>query len=184
MTIRKAMYALATAALLAPAGCSSTAHTEQSVDDQTDLADQNRLLVRMALAENVYNATAVEHAIYPKDFAPGSAKLSELGTQRVRMLIAAYTGGSGSITIVKGDETDELYDARITAIRQQLADAGLEQVCVAKGGRVGGDGVRSDRAVLTYKRVLSDYAVKPGSSSQSGGSNGSQATSDTNQKGQ
>ena len=180
--MKKATWMIA-AALMA-AGCGSNAPKERHADGQTDLAEQNRLLVRMALAENLYNATAVERALYPKDFFPGTSKLNELGTQRVRMLLDSCSGSRTSVTVVHGEEEDEVYDARIAAIRQQLADSGAEQVAVVKGGRVGGGGVESDRAVLTYKRMLTDYTAKPGASAQPDASTAPQGMTDTNSKGQ
>src|SRR5207244_2146585 len=102
----------------------------------------NQLMVRMALAENVYNGMASEQAVYPKDFEAGSASLNELGTRRVEALIHVCRGGWGNIAVIRGDEPDVLYDARIAAVQQQFADSGIDmsRVSIAKADHVSGKG--------------------------------------------
>jgi hypothetical protein len=159
-----AMLALA----LLGAGCASH-HKEVQVEETADSVSQNHLLVRAAAAENVYNAIAAERAVYPKDFAPGSADLNELGAHRVDMLIDVSRHATGHITILRGDAEDVLYTARVDAVRKEFADAGidLEKLTIAKGGTIGG-GVPSEEAVLAYKRMLSDYTPQQQSAQTSG----------------
>ena len=160
--IRGCVFAMAAALMAGGTACSSNSKKQTHVDESANQSEHNRMLVRMALAENVYNGTAVERAIYPGDFDHGKALLSELGAKRVETLAHAYSGGSGSIVVIQGDESQELYDARVAAIRQHFADAGLDPqyVYVAKGGHAGGAGVSSDLAVLPYNKMISEYAPK------------------------
>src|SRR4051812_37122623 len=92
------------AALACLVGCSSSPKVEQPTEE-ADKAAYNRVLVRAALAENVYNGVATEKSLYPKDFDEGTAKLSELGQSRVRMLIDTSRHASGRVVIVRGEET-------------------------------------------------------------------------------
>ncbi len=158
-------------------GCKSDA-------DSADLVEHNDMLVGMAMSQNVYNGIAAERAVYPKDFLPGSASLNELGRRRVDNLLQAYNGTTASIGIIRGDESNDLYQARIATVRKELAAAGIDSkaITVDEDGRVGGSGVASDRAILTYKRMMTDYVAKPSGSSNS--KTDSQQMTDTNQKGQ
>jgi hypothetical protein len=165
-------------ASLALAGChdapKSAAYHEPSVDS----VDNNRTLIRMALEENVYNGVASERAIYPKDFRPGTAELNALGSRRVDMLIDASRGARGEITILRGDERDDVYADRIAAVQHALSDAGVRDVTVARADHVGGAGVSSDRAILTYTKLMSEYAPK--ATNTAGSSSSSNTNSTTN----
>lgn len=157
---------------IAAGGCSSSndkPHDEQ-VDQSANLSEQNRLLVRWAVAENVYNGIAAERAVYPKDFDPGTAVLNRLGVNRVETLADASRDSSAPIVVVRGDATDALYNARIAAVKQELFHAGMkpEQIAIAQDAPVGGGANQSDRALLSYQRLMSDYVPKQ-EGSQSGG---------------
>jgi hypothetical protein len=185
MTTTRFLLAAALAIASVALGCGSSSGPKQPrVEAQeADMAANNRLLVRMALAENVYNGLAAERAVYPKDFRGGTAMLNELGSRRVEMLIDACSGASGRVTVVRGEEPDDVYDARVATVRKHLADAGLslEKVAVVKGGAVGGGGFSSDRATLTYYKMISSEAAKPGSGG--GGASAMPMTPNLNQKG-
>ena len=154
-------WALLAMAMLAIAGgCRSSGERTTQVDERPDASENNRLLVRMALAENVYNGIATERAVYPRDFDHGSATLNELGTSRVEMLEEAYRDGSGRITVLRGDASDDLHAARVATVRQHFADAGLDpqRVHVVRGEHSEVEGDFSDRALLSYDRMMQRYA--------------------------
>jgi hypothetical protein len=190
----KQWWALAAAAALmaGAAGCSSHPKKEAQVSESADLSEDNQLLIRMAFAENVYNGTAAERAVYANDFVRGTAVLNELGAHRVRTLADACRGAKGHVTVVRGEEDDALYADRIAAVRHELADAGLDpdDMTVAKGGLVGGGVTSSDRVVVTFKKMVTDETAAPRSGSGSSGSSmqsssGSAGSGfDSNQKGQ
>lgn len=151
-------------------GCASTHRVEQPTE-QADKAAYNRVLVRASLAENVYNGVAVERALYPRDFDEGTARLNELGSGRVRMLIDASRHASGRVVIVRGEEADKLYADRVATVRKELADGGvdLDEVAVTAGGHPGGEGQSSGRALITFNRLMSDYQPRQGGSRGSNG---------------
>jgi hypothetical protein len=171
--------ALALAVLFAAGGCHSEPAPRAPDGTAGDEVQQNRLLIRMALAENVYNGAAAERAIYPHDFQPDTAILNELGTRRLQTLAHACRDANGHVTVVRGDETDKVYDARVSLVRQQLADAGVnvDRVSVARGGPVGGGGTSSDTAILTYNRMMSDYSQKHNGNGGGGGTGGGMSSS-------
>lgn len=151
-------------------GCASnTQEQDISVNQSADESAQNRLLVRMALAENVYNHVAVERTMYPRDFKPGTATLNALGESRVGMIIDSSRDARGNVSIVRGEEPDDVYQARVDAIRLELKDAGinLDHLTVA-GGIANGPAVSSPRAIITYDRMMTDYQPKKGNAAAKG----------------
>jgi hypothetical protein len=153
--------------LLLVAGCQSSQPADIEVDQSADETAHNQLLVRAALAENVYNHAAVERTLYPRDFKPGSATLNALGESRINMIIDASRDAHGNVSILRGEESDETYQARIIAVRDELKDAGinLDHVTVA-GGLPNSPTVSSPRAIITYDRMMTDYAPKKSSNAK------------------
>ncbi len=164
--VKRTIWSVATAGLLGAAvvaggGCKSNDNRDEDVDISADLVDQNRLLVRLALAENVYNGIAHERAVYPDDFIAGSGQLNRLGEQRVEMLIDASRDSTQPIAVLRGGADDALYAARVDAVRQELIDGGLQAdgITVAQDTHVGGRGQSSTRAVISYNRLMAGYAA-------------------------
>ena len=167
--VKRTIRSVATAGLLAAAaavaaaggGCRSNDNRDEDVDVSANQTEQNRLLVRLALAENVYNGIAAERAVYPDDFEAGSAQLNRLGEQRVEMLIDASRDSTQPIAVIRGGAGDALYAARVDAVRQELIDGGLpsDAIEIAKDTHVGGRGQSSDRALISYDRLMAGYAA-------------------------
>ena len=163
----------------AAGGCHDAPKSPAYYEPSPDAVENNRLLVRMALEENVYSAVATDRTVYPKDFRPGTAELNPLGIRRVDMLLDASRGARGEIAVLRGDERDDVYVDRVSTVRQALLDAGIQSVTVAGADHTGASGVSSDRAVLTYTKLMSEYAPKAtntGGSSSSSSSNSSNST--------
>jgi hypothetical protein len=165
MKTKKAeMWVLMTAAAMAVGmGCSSNKDKHAKVDESADTSAQNHGLIRMALAENIYNGIATERTVYSKDFDPGHTDLNELGMRRVETLISAARGGSGQIVVLQGDAPEPLYTARVASVRRQLADAGinLKDVTAVKGTLVDGETTASGRTLLAFDKMISTYQAKP-----------------------
>jgi hypothetical protein len=156
-------------AILGVCGCNSHPANQPADPESMDTSANNRLMIKMAISENIYNGIAAERTVYPKDFVASGASLNELGMRRVETLAEVWRdGASGEISILRGDASDQLYDARLAAVRQQLADAGIDpaRVSVTKADHVNTPGDSSDKAVLIYNRMMSDYSAKK----QGGGS--------------
>ena len=153
------VLSLAAALAAAGAGCSSNREQKARHDASANEAEQNRLLVRLALAENVYNGVAAERAVYPKDFEPGTATLTELGTNRLDMLVYACHEGNSRVVMIRGDESDDMYEARVSRVHGALADAGLDpkQITVAKNALPSGGSETSERAILIHGRLMTSY---------------------------
>jgi hypothetical protein len=160
-------------AMLTICGCNSHPSNQPADPEAMDTSVNNRMMVRMAISENIYNGIAAERTVYPKDFVASGASLNELGMRRVETLSEVWRdGASGEILVLRGDANDRLYDARISAVKQQLVDEGIDpaRVSVVKADHVNTPGDSSDKAVLIYNRMMSDYSAKK----QNGGGNAMQ----------
>jgi len=176
---RAAAIALATAAAAAAlggGGCASSDKHDEQVAESADLSEQNRMLVRFSLAENVYNGIAAERTVYSRDFDPGTAVLTQLGTRRIGTLAELSRNSTAPIVIVRGDAPDALYAQRVAAVRNELVADGMQvdEITLAQDVPAGGGTVSSDRALLAYQRLISDYLPKQqqGGESVAGGSVG------------
>jgi len=191
--MKRTIWSLATAGLLGAAvavggGCKSNDNRDEEVNTSADLIDQNRLLVRLALAENVYNGIAAERAVYPDDFEAGSAQLNRLGEQRVEMLVDASRSSTQSIAVLRGPADDQLYAARIDAVRQELIDGGLQAdgITIAQDTHVGGHGQSGTRSLIIYNRLLAGYAAdaQTGNGNRTTNNGDSRSTANSNTRGQ
>jgi len=173
---------IAASLLLAAAGCKSHSDEPVGADLEPDSSQHNRLLVNAALHDNTYNGIAVERAIYPKDFNPGSATLSELGIRRIEALVYASRTGGGRVSVIRGEEAPTLFDARVASVKKQIAFVGIDPSHISVGGDyVNGPGTASGLVLLTFDRFVADYVAKPqqangGGTSQQGGTTGATST--------
>jgi hypothetical protein len=180
MKKRSLLLGLASLTPLALAACHHAPTSAAYYEPSADSTESNRLLIRMALEENVYNGVVTERAVYAKDFRPGTAELNPLGRRRVDTLIDASRTARGEIAVLRGDERDDVYADRIIAVRHALNEAGIKDVTVGRADDVGGAGVSSDRAVLTYTKLMSEYAPKATNTGGSSSSANSGSTTTTN----
>ena len=157
----KLKLALAAAMALA-AGCHDAPKNAAYEEPSSDSSENNRLLIRMALEENVYTGVANERSVYPKDFRPATAELNPLGARRVDMLIDACRGARGNIHVLRGDEIEEVYVDRVKTVAAALADAGIDpaKVVVVQADHPNNRGVSSDPAWMNFDKFLSEYSPR------------------------
>ena len=112
----------------------------------------------VAIVEGYYNkmvdaGVVREQMIYPYHFLVNSATFTELGRRDMDILAKHYVMYPGHLGVRKGDETKELYDARVQVVLDSLKVAGvrMDRVSVSDG-MPGGDGITSDRVILIQKK--------------------------------
>ena len=76
-------------------------------------------------------------------------------------------GNFNDCIVIRGDESEELYAERVAAVSQQFADAGIkgDQIVITRGGTLP-PGSSSERALLSFDRMMSDYRAKQGASAE------------------
>lgn len=124
----------------------------------------------------INNAIIVQHTLFPYHFVSDGAMLNELGAHDLRILAEHYRDYPGPLAIRQGDTPKELYDARLTYVRQALVTAGVaaERIKVCDG-TAGGDGANAERVLTVLDREKKN-AEKGGGSGGYGGTAGGGAT--------
>lgn len=124
------------------AGCASDQRTEQA--EYTDPIPDGSYVALYA-EEAIDNAIVREHAVYMHHFRPNGAQLNAMGRRVIETLAQHYGQYGGALSVVQGDANDEILEARIDAVRNALADAGVDPSRITIGDMApGGDGIRSE----------------------------------------
>lgn len=127
------------------AGCAADQQTEQA-QDMDSIPDGS--YIALYAQDAIDNAIVREHAVYMHHFRPNAAELNTIGMRVIETLAQHYGEYGGPLSVVQGDANEEIFEARIAAVRDALADAGVEPNRITIGDMApGGDGIRSE-AVL------------------------------------
>jgi len=179
------MKALSLLVLLTPmamVGCNESPPMDASIESssrQQQAAD--KWFVESQTHASITNGILAQRTMYPYHFDPASARLTDLGRRDLAILADYFRNTSRTLTLVRGDASDELYLARTGMVRDSLKQAGIDlaHVTIADGAP-GGAGISGQYIVDTAKSDKGQYSgASPGITIQglSGGS------SDSNMKG-
>ena len=147
------------------AGCAETVR-EESVDESLF----NRELVKTINDIAMQNAIISQHTLFPYHFVKNSDKLNELGRFDLTVLANHFMENPGHLNVRRNDTPEELYQARVSYILEQLEDLGIEaeQITVSDG-MPGGSGMGSERVLTILERENKKAAGRiSGSTSLSG----------------
>jgi hypothetical protein len=146
--VRRLVPILACTAALT-GGCDRAYRTTQ-IDDEIPAA--NTWLVRTLEDEAVENAIVAQRTIYAYHFVRDSAELTPVGRRDLRVLASYFSKHPGSLSVRRGEESDELYQRRLAAVGDALATHGVDPAAVSRTDDLPrGDGVNSDRAIAIQK---------------------------------
>ena len=99
------------------------------------------------------NAVLRQRTIYPYHFVNGTPRLNDLGRREMSILARHYRFQPGAINVVSGDIHQDLYNARIEAVRAVLIDVGVEESLITiVDNPPGGDGMLS----VEIMKILGD----------------------------
>lgn len=117
------------------------------------------------------NAIIAQHTLYPFHFVSGSAELNSLGQRDLNVLANHLVKSPGDVNVRRGDAPQALYEARVKAVLERLAAAGVQGGSVAvKDGLPGGDGMPSERVIVILKEKMSPVdTMSTGSRSNNSG---------------
>jgi len=138
---RIAIFALTTA-LLAATGC------QDGWLPHDDHNKANALLVRSPSDEAIRNAIIRQRTLFEYHFVPDSPALNELGLSDLAVLIDHFSKHPGHLNLRRGNQSNELYEARMARIMERLAHAKVEVKKVSIGDApAGGDGKPSREVI-------------------------------------
>ena len=137
---------------------------ENAAQGPDELAVNTRLV-------NSYNDTAVQnaiisqHTLYAYHFVQDGPELTELGERDLAVLARHLAVNGGDLNIRRHDTPAELYQARVSTVRERLREAGIdmERVRVSEG-MPGGSGMASESVlVILASKGVSTPAATSGS---------------------
>ena len=114
-----------------------------------DLKQGNEWLVRDYFNQQADNGLLADRTIRENHFLANSSEFSDLGVRDMAVFARHYRQDPGHLNIRRGGATDELYSARVTAVREYLEDRGvaLDRVTVSDGPPTG-DGMDMETALF------------------------------------
>lgn len=138
------------------AGCQNDADRQNAAKEQAFLESARSVdagLVSAVRDSAVKNAIITEHTLYPYHFEPGGVELNELGQRDVAVLAEHFGTHTGALGVRRGGAGDALYNARVDAVKRELARDGVtgDAVRVADENP-GGSGMLSDRVRVVLER--------------------------------
>jgi hypothetical protein len=113
----------------------------------------DRAAVQSYLDDQRVAGVVAEHTIWPHYFLPNSADFSELGQHNLALLASFYRDNPGPLAVRRGDESADLYAARVAAVHQALVDGGVEAPRIEiTDAPAGGPGMPSSKVVQILDR--------------------------------
>jgi len=126
--------------------------------DQQQVADE--WMVNTIRDAAINNAIITQHTLFPYHFSPGRDALNELGERDLAALAAYYRGHAGDLNIRRGDATDDLYKARVGAVRKRLTESGVDATRIAiSDSMASGPGMASTEVVKILERAEKDSST-------------------------
>lgn len=121
----------------------------------------------------VRNGILAQQTVYPYHFVEDSGELNALGMTDLRVLADHYRLYPGELGVRRGGARAEVYEARLRAVRDALADGGVDTSRMKLGDFLqGGEGMASERVI----RVLeASYEKSQGSGDRERRPSGSSA---------
>lgn len=152
--VSRSLCALGCALVLVTAGSLSGCSGSRGLaDPPPEIAERramNIFSIQAYYDQMIDDAVLREHTLYTYHFVPHRQELNELGRRNLRVLAEGVRDAeAASINVRRGEESQAVYDARLQAVSDALAqmDVAAERIEL-RDGFAGGDGVSSNRALL------------------------------------
>ena len=170
-TARAAATAVAAAAITLSGGCKNKPVQDETSDDEMRV---NAAIVQMHFDEQARAGSIMSRTIYPYHFVADQTRLTPLGEEHVRTLELALAEEGGKpiqLNVRRGDASTELYEARVEALKERFAAAGVEaDRVVFADGLGGGKGISSKAIADAEAAAAAATDTSTGRRSQGGGS--------------
>ena len=148
-----AVAAAAAATIALIGGCKAAEKHDDAAEAEVRV---NAAIVQMHFDEQARAGAITGRTVYPYHFVPDQARLTPLGEEHVRTLALALAEPDGKpvrLNVRRGDASTELYDARVAALKDRFADAGVEADRAVFADGVGGGKGMSAKSVADAERA-------------------------------
>lgn len=145
-------------------GCCDPAMQEQQAAVSTSDLQQPPKVMDLYSDLAIQNAIVTQRTIYPYHFAANSAALNALGRRDLEILTSHFARYPGDLTIRRGPEDKDLYQARLATVSTLLAESGvdLDKVRISDGNP-GGTGVSTTDLIDALSRSREPFSNDSGS---------------------
>lgn len=127
---------------------------EENVKEPPDEQLMNRRLVTSYSDIAIQNAIISEHTLFPYHFVKNGTQLNELGRRDLAVLTGHFARNGGHLNIRQLGVSDELYEARVSLVRERLHDAHIDMARISTSdGMPGGSGMPSERVLVILEQV-------------------------------
>lgn len=126
-----------------PLGCQ-----EENMDKRPAERQMNSMLINSYSNIAIQNAIISEHTLFPYHFVKNGAELNELGRRDLGVLTTHFAQNGGHLNIRQLGASAELYQARVSLVRNALKEAGIDMARVSvSDGMPGGSGMQSEKVL-------------------------------------
>lgn len=126
---------------------------EENMSETPDERVMNTKLITTYSNMQIQNAIISEHTLYPYHFVKNGAQLNELGERDLAVLVGHLSMNGGHLNVRKLDASPELYEARVSVVRQKLEDGGIDMNRISiSDGMPGGSGMPSEDVIVILER--------------------------------
>ncbi len=122
---------------------------EENMEKSPDERLMNTKLMNTYSDIAIQNAIISEHTMFPYHFVKNGAELNELGQRDLAVLAGHLAENCGVLNVRRHGTPADLYEARISLVRERLQDAGIEIERInISDGMPGGSGMPSERVLV------------------------------------
>lgn len=126
---------------------------EENMQEPPDARLMNSRLITSYSDFAIQNAIISEHTLFPYHFVKNGARLNELGQRDLAVLTGHFARNGGHLNIRQLGVSDELYEARVSLVRERLQDAGIDMARInTSDGMPGGSGMPSERVLVILEQ--------------------------------
>jgi hypothetical protein len=120
--------------------------------EHVDKSEINAELINTYNDISMENAIISQHTLYPYQFIKNGSQLNELGKRDLSILAAHFKDYPGQLNIRRGNDKEDLYQARISHVVEQLAQAGVDTERISVLDEMaGGKGMSSGQVINILK---------------------------------
>jgi hypothetical protein len=133
--------------------CVLTVGCDENVERSPDRQPINAKLANSLNDIAMENAIISQHTLFPYHFGENAVELNELGQRDLAVLAKHFTEHPGCLNIRRNSISEDLYEARVSMVRDKLKEAGvnIDRINISDG-MPGGSGMTSERVVTILEK--------------------------------
>lgn len=127
---------------------------DENMEKSPDERLMNSKLINTYSDIAIQNAIISEHTMFPYHFVKNGAELNELGQRDLAVLTGHFAKNGGHLNIRQLGASADLYEDRVSLVRERLQEAGIEMDRISvSDGMAGGSGMQSARVIVILEQA-------------------------------